>query len=137
MSTPQIAPSEFNFNMPSIKKTKKVTDKDKQKWVDKRPFFGGFGKETKNKQSSKKGQEESKVAVRAGGYNPISRETQRKKFENKNSQAESSGLLAAGIQLGSINATVPQRNSMGGTQYDGINQYPRLDVKKKKTTPGA
>lgn len=33
--TPQVAPSEFTFEMPNIAKTKKYKNKEKEKWVDK------------------------------------------------------------------------------------------------------
>lgn len=54
MQTPLVAPSQFAFNMPNIAKKKKVENKDKKKWMDNKPFYGGFNKETKNKQSSQK-----------------------------------------------------------------------------------
>jgi hypothetical protein len=52
MQTPQVATSQFTFAIPNIIKTKKIQNKEKKKWVDNKPFYGGFNKETKNKQSS-------------------------------------------------------------------------------------
>lgn len=134
MSLPQVAPSQFNFDVPKAAKIKKVADKSKN-WVDKRPFFSGFSKETKNQKNTGKPADE-KVTIRAGGYNPVSRETQRKKFNDKNNEVQGSNLVAAGIQVGA-KLDENQRNSLAITQYDPQTQFAKLDIKKKKNTPGA
>ena len=86
ISQPQVAPSQFSFDMPNIMKSTKYKNKEKDKWVDKKPFFGGFNKQTNNMQSSKNRQEtqdqNDNNAIRAGGYKPQSRQNQRKKYMN-------------------------------------------------------
>lgn len=47
MAAAQVTPSEFNFNMPKIPKPKKTANREKDKWVDRKPFFGGFNMATK------------------------------------------------------------------------------------------
>lgn len=77
MTSPQVAPSEFAFKMPDMTRTEKFTNKEKEKWVDKKPFFAGFNQTTKNKHTTMKGQEEPGHGIRAGGYNPVSRQDQK------------------------------------------------------------
>lgn len=132
---PQVAPSEFDFKVPKVVATKKFSNKEKEKQIDKRPFFGGFSKDTRNMQSTHYKNEESKVAVRAGGYNPESRQTQRKRFDKNMQKAGAGGLIASGIQVGS-NPPEANQPSFGMNQYENINKFLKHDAKKKKTTPG-
>jgi len=137
MQAPQIAPSQFSFNVPNIVKAKKDKNKDKKKWMDNKPFFGGFGKDTKNKQNPQKVKEDKKVAIRAGGFQPISSKAQHQKFNQKKQDVASSDLVAAGTQFGSnlIDST-QNHQQMGQTHYEH-NQFGKLNNKKKNTPVAA
>ena len=80
MSIPQqVAPSAFDFKPPKVNVKKKNTDKEKEKWVDKRPFFGGFGAETKNQKTTFYNEKDKKVAMKAGGFQPPSSKQAKRK----------------------------------------------------------
>ena len=137
MSSPQVAPSEFSFGKLELKKSQKFESKEREKWVDQKPFFGGFNKETKNHKSSIKDKEDEEKIVLAGGFNPISRQTQRDNFLNKNKEAEGSKLLAAGVQFGTGKIDVSPDDRKGDTYYEHHSSLTRPESKKKRTPGGA
>jgi hypothetical protein len=130
--TPQVAPSEYIFNAPEVTTKKKFKNKEKDKQIAKRPFFGGFSKETKNMQSTNYKNEEAKVVVKAGGYNPESRKAQREKFDKNVQNAD---MIASGIQVGANQLEVEQRN-IEMAHHENINKFLKIEPKKKKATPG-
>lgn len=137
MSSPQVAPSEFSFGKLKVEKSQKFESKEREKWVDQKPFFGGFHKETKNHKSTIKDRKEDERTLHAAGFNPVKRQTQHDNFVNRNKEAEAGLLLAAGVQFGSGKIEASPDPRMASTYYEHHESLNRPKSKQKKLPGGA
>ena len=130
MSIPQqVVTSEFSFKPPKVVTKKKVTNKDKKKWVDNKPFFGGFNSKSKNKQSTNLKDENNQTA-RAGGFRPGSKEAMNKEVDDKNLAIfANSGLNNDRANIRNPNNNgIAQKRKKPAPLAGGF----RINIKKKK-----
>lgn len=96
-----------------------------------KPFFGGFSKDSNNKTSKKQATSDDENVIRAGGFQPVSRETQRKNFMNNNNKANASDFVASGFQMGAGKGNQIAIDQMSRTQFEN-NNFAQPGKQKKK-----
>ncbi|CAI2387043.1 unnamed protein product [Moneuplotes crassus] len=134
MSIPQqVAPSSFEFKPPKVIIKKKSINPDKEKWMDTKPFFGGFAAQTKNQHPTISNPKGQNLSTKAGGFRPPEMGNKEKKNDEHpnliifNSANEKNTSHRASIRINGNQSGSAKKKMRTTTKAGGF----KVNIKKK------